>query len=112
MIPGFQSSLHFHKKKCETFFVTRGSLHLELYRLLPVAEKQDVFDARFDERLIEIGSKENLILTSHVGAITIDPLIVHRFSSGNSEIAEFIETSTPDELSDSYRLTLSGAIHK
>ena len=83
---GFRCSLHYHKKKDETFYILTGKV------------------------LIEIVGNFGAPDTEHVmlpgGSINIAPYIQHRFTG--LEDSEIIEFSTHHEDSDSYRLTKSG----
>lgn len=106
---GMACSIHYHKKKTETFFVTAGTLLLEIYRPLPG------FDLR-------TGGNSPLVLSDYdrpifkrlhqgSGPVTIRPFVAHRFWVLN-EVCQFDETSTPDDPADSYRLVESGPIPK
>ena len=73
---GFRCSLHFHKKKDEVFFVTRGCVYLELGD---------------GERLMRAGDHHH-----------IPAGVEHRF--WGVEDSEIIEFSTHHEDEDSYRI--------
>ena len=92
---GLACSVHFHAKKTETFFVVRGVLALEL------------FTSGWD-KLHHIARRGPLLLTMLAGQhITIKPNIAHRFWAPTG-IVRFIEASSHDEASDSYRLIPAG----
>lgn len=79
---GFRCSLHYHKNKDETFFVTKGKVLLELD----------------GEKIILLPGEAQLVL----------PNQKHRFTGlRDSEIIEF---STHHEDSDSYREEYSGKL--
>ena len=82
-----QSSIHYHRKKIETFKVLEGKLLLELWD-------------RYGKGLIEI-----LTLTPTDNPITLEPYEAHRFLTDTK--AKFIEFSTPDYKDDTVRIKLS-----
>lgn len=93
--PGFQSSLHYHKIKTETFLVVAGRVKLELlpyYYTHP--DQADVVQVR---RL------------QPYQAITLNPFTPHRFST-ISEEAVIVEASTEHSDDDVVRLEDSRAI--
>ncbi len=77
---GFKSSLHYHKNKDETFYVTKGKVLLELTK---------------DRIIMNPGDLQR-----------IRPGQIHRFSG--LEDSEIIEFSTHHEEEDSYRIEKSG----
>ncbi len=80
---GFQCSMHFHKKKDETFYVLKGKV------------------------LLELGSSKWVMNPGE--SLLIPPGAQHRFTGlENSEILEF---STHHEDEDSYRITESRAVN-
>lgn len=93
---GMACSIHYHKKKKETFYVLSGKLHLQLFRQISPGSTDCFID---DEIRLRVGE-----------AITIDPLTPHRFWSLESQPCDFIEFSTPDDPQDSYRLVEAGPI--
>lgn len=88
--PGFQCSIHFHQKKNETFVLIEGSL-----------------DVAFWE---PDSTKHSMRLDNPLSALVLPACTPHTFSvpkdQGFNSI--FLESSTPDDPSDSYRLTRSG----
>lgn len=91
-------SIHYHKRKNETFLILRGSLEFELW----LSENPRPH------------SLEHFTLAEHKtllpnDSITLHPYQAHRFWT-TTEVTEFIEFSTYDEPSDSYRLKESGDI--
>jgi D-lyxose ketol-isomerase len=87
---GHQVSLHWHAQKCETFILIKGNLILEI--LEPSSDKH-VF-----------------LLETPFSSITLQPQTPHTFyvPDGQKEETIFIESSTPDDPNDNYRLTKSG----
>src|SRR3989344_6588214 len=79
---GYRSSLHFHKKKHETFYILDGKIILELENI---------------SKLMKAGEVHN-----------ISPGEKHRFTP--LENSKLIEFSTHHEDSDTYRETESGKI--
>ena len=84
---GFRCSIHYHRKKDETFYILTGKVLVEVV--------QD-FGA----------DKEHIMLPGSI--IHIAPFVSHRFTG--LEDSEIIEFSTHHEDSDSYRLTESGKV--
>jgi D-lyxose ketol-isomerase len=84
---GMACSVHYHKKKTETFHILRGHLHLQLFSLERRLQEQTVLNAG--------------------DSLTLAPLTPHRFWAAD-ELCEFIEFSTTDAPEDSYRLIDSG----
>jgi len=82
---GFRCSLHYHKKKDETFYILKGKVLFEV---------AGDFGAHDREQVMLPGD-----------SIHIVPFITHRFTG--LEDSEIIEFSTHHEDSDSYRLTES-----
>lgn len=79
---GFRCSIHYHKKKDETFYIIKGKI------------------------LMETDKEKRIMLPGY--SILITPYTKHRFTGlENSEIIEF---STHHEDSDSYRGEPSGAV--
>jgi D-lyxose ketol-isomerase len=86
---GMACSIHYHKKKTETFHILKGRLHLQLFTL----------EGKFlTERDLTVGD-----------SLTLPPLTPHRFWAAD-EVCEFLEVSTQDAPEDSYRLVDSGPI--
>ena len=80
---GFRCSMHCHKIKDETFYITKGKVLLEYG----------------DEKIIMIPGDAKLI----------EPNMYHRFTG--LEDSEIIEFSTHHEDTDSYRKELSGQVN-
>ena len=79
---GFRCSIHYHKKKDETFYIIKGKV------------------------LMETDGKKQTMLPGD--SIHITPMLKHRFTGlENSEIMEF---STHHEDEDSYRVEESGKV--
>lgn len=103
---GWQSSIHYHVKKTETFYVLSGQLVLELYR--PKYGLADLSEeTRVPPGFAEIVLSISTVLKAGNG-MTLDPLTMHRFWSLTSEGCKFVEFSTPDDPEDSYRVVESG----
>ena len=77
--PGFQSSLHYHEKKTETFLVMSGVVCLES----PPGNVTQLLPGDF---------------------FTLKPFVSHRFWSSNSRTALVVEASTHHDDSDVVRL--------
>jgi cupin fold WbuC family metalloprotein len=84
---GNACSIHFHKNKTETFHVLRGKLEFERF---------DAAGALVKRMVLHAGD-----------TLTLGPNTPHRFWVID-EVCDFIEFSTHDDLSDSYRLVPSG----
>ena len=106
------SSLHYHRSKTETFLITRGCLMLEIWRKHNGTEATPMSNGKFTQQGDERWLHENTFRMEADDKITIPPLIPHRFWAGFGELAEFIEFSTPDQPSDSYRILLAGPAPK
>ena len=94
---GVSSSIHYHKKKEETFYVLKGSLVLEVY---PKCDPEKVNESNLPSPEVRYMKEGDII--------RLVPLVPHRFWAGRSEVAEFIEVSTTDDPNDSYRIRKSG----
>jgi len=86
--PGFQSSLHYHQEKDETFYIEQGIITLEVGSTLPLERYTLLPGAKFHLR----------------------PYLPHRFSNLNEDAASFLEVSTFDSPQDNFRLTESKVI--
>jgi len=84
---GYQSSLHYHKDKDETFYIIKGSMFLE----------------------VENNSTWELILLGKGDIIDIPKGVKHRFSTFDDDCI-FIEFSSHHDDNDTYREELSGKI--
>lgn len=78
-----KGNFHYHKKKDETFFVIDGVLGIDFFD-----DETSVF---------------NSITLQQGQSFRVKPNVKHRFTGLNSEGCQFIEVSTHDEESDSYR---------
>jgi len=89
----YRCSMHYHKIKDETFYLTKGKILLETYAS---KEKDD-----YQKLIMNVGDSYRVL-----------PGIPHRFTG--LEDSEIIEFSTHHEDEDSYRLEgmLSGKIKK
>jgi mannose-6-phosphate isomerase-like protein (cupin superfamily) len=86
---GYRCSMHMHKVKDETFFVTRGRMLFEI----------EGKGGRVAKRILRAGSVQH-----------VPPGTWHRFSGITT--TEFFEFSTRHEDSDSYRKEESGRVPK
>ena len=95
-------SIHYHKKKRETFYILSGSLILELY-----SEPFEVINSNFQETLDSLLAFEQVqckVVRMDPGdSIFIDILTPHRFI-GLADETHFIEFSTQHFEDDSYRI--------
>jgi D-lyxose ketol-isomerase len=93
--PDFQSSLHYHKVKTETFLVVAGKVKLELLPYFKTQPDQfDVIQVRF---------------LQPYQSITLAPFTPHRFRSVGGD-AVIVEASTFHSDEDVVRLEESRAI--
>jgi D-lyxose ketol-isomerase len=93
---GNASSIHYHKLKHETFYISRGCLALEVF----------TFEGK------TLSSEPVARINMATGTvITLPAYTPHRFWA-EKEVAEFVEISTPDDPADSYRLVKSGPAPK
>jgi len=86
--PGMQVSLHWHAVKKETFILIDGSLTIKT----------------IDRTAKPTETK----LTKRFDSFTLEPNVPHTFYTEEDRDAIFIEVSTVDESSDSYRILSSG----
>ena len=84
--PGFQSSLHYHKHKRETFLVTQGNVHLEVISGYRVGQER--------KKLVVLGPGR---------FYTLDPYVPHRFTAIGDR-AMIVEASTRHDDRDVFRL--------
>ena len=89
-----QSSIHFHKKKHETFYIGCGNLCIEIYEPIENATVKAVL--------------LNKLSLSANESITIPALTPHRFYAQDGYSCSFLEVSTHDDPEDSYRIVPSG----
>ena len=85
---GYQSSIHWHVRKTEVFYVELGSMKVEYW---------------------EKDGKKKYIMLEEGQSIKIEPGTPHRFIGENKNCI-FYEFSTYDRRPDSYRLSRSGKI--
>ena len=87
--PGFKCSLHFHRKKNETFVLIQGHLHVEFYE--------------------PDSTKHEGLLTEPLSSLILPSCTPHTFSVPKDQEypSIFIESSTEDDRGDNYRLTKS-----
>lgn len=100
------SSVHFHERKTETFYVERGTLEVEVFRPWPADFKKSG-KADFTDKsplLLDYGTS-----VQPGGILTILPLVPHRFYT-LGEIVIFKEFSTWDDPEDSYRVIQAGPL--
>jgi mannose-6-phosphate isomerase-like protein (cupin superfamily) len=100
---GEASSIHYHMKKTETFFVLDGDLKLEIW-LPRMGCKDKLAAGTIDNNDIKLGRTMRLRPGE---AVTLEPLVPHRFWA-NGVRTRFVETSTPDSPDDSYRIVVAG----
>jgi D-lyxose ketol-isomerase len=93
-------SVHYHKRKVETFYELVGNLRIQLWKFKTGCFGEDSLDA------IELTS-DSVLRVGH--ALTIYPYIPHRFWSVCGQ-CRFVEFSTPDSPDDSYRIIPSGLV--
>jgi mannose-6-phosphate isomerase-like protein (cupin superfamily) len=84
---GYYCSLHLHREKEETFTLLKGKLKITT--------------------ISKAGEESHLVLENPGDSLTIKPMTPHTFKSleGN---ATFLECSTEDKVTDSYRIYPSG----
>jgi mannose-6-phosphate isomerase-like protein (cupin superfamily) len=87
MHPNAECSLHFHRDKAEVFTLIQGKLEVTF------------FDST--------GKKHTTILENILDSLILPPCTPHTFKAVSKEPAIFVESSTLDDPSDSYRLSRS-----
>lgn len=98
---GNACSIHYHRKKEETFHILRGSLRLIIWKF------KNTRDGDVYENL-----RKMLDTTLHIGdTITIAAYSPHQFFVQGAQCADFLECSTPDDPEDSYRVMSSGPLN-
>lgn len=93
VLPGWRCSFHYHALKTETFLVQSGVLELE------------------DQLVTTEGALLGMPQTRVLGPgarVILEPFTAHRFRAVTAEPCVFLEVSTQDLESDSYRLEPSG----
>lgn len=99
VLPGKQCSVHYHKKKKETFYIINGELLLTYS--LPNQTMLEINDyVLFWKTIADI---KTLVLKKGE-SFTIETLTLHKFTSNTNYPCDFIEFSTHHEESDSYRI--------
>lgn len=93
--PGWQSSMHFHKIKTETFLVVAGRVKLEVMRGFRTSPDSE--------------TAIHTIRLKPYQAYTLEPYTPHRFSAIDGE-AVVVEASTKHDDEDVVRLEESRAI--
>jgi D-lyxose ketol-isomerase len=94
---GKASSVHYHRKKKETFHVLEGYVEIEVWSCTDKYGSND---------LGHWGRTTRATLAPGM-SLTLDPLVGHRFWA-KREIAKIIEFSMFDEPNDTYRLIDAG----
>ncbi len=92
--PGYQSSLHYHQEKDETFVVVAGKLVLEL---------EEVATA-------DRGGYTSTLVLEAGEQCRVIPGVAHRFWAGDDRACIFLEVSTYDDPDDNYRIVPSGPL--
>ena len=101
VVPGFQSSIHYHQEKTETFLAQEGLLELELWRFAD-------YVLTTDPPQHPLVDHRKMILWPG-DSITLPPYTPHRFSCASAhEVSVFYEFSSHDDPEDSYRIEPSG----
>lgn len=90
VLPQKYCSVHYHKNKKETFYVTKGELSLQ-------------YSVNLNKDIWDLGLVEILVLRQGE-SFTIDPYTAHRFTSNTGYPCDFIEISTHHDDNDSYRI--------
>jgi len=99
---GIASSIHFHKKKHETFRILKGKLFIQVF--LMWNKKLPVFFPKPSGLDYELCKA--VMLPGEI--LTLPPFVAHRFWA--FEPTEFLEASDHDNLEDTVRLVPSGPI--
>ena len=82
--PGHSSSMHYHAKKHETFYILEGGLRVE------------IINTETPERTMNVLKKGDVFV--------IDRFVPHQLSPVGENAVKFIEISTFHRDSDSYRI--------
>lgn len=85
VLPKKYCSFHYHKNKKETFYVINEELLLEYSNNIDFSESKKI--------ILKKGQ-----------SFTIDPLVLHRFTSNTNAPCDFIEFSTHHDDNDTYRI--------
>ena len=98
VLPTKWCSVHYHRKKIETFYVISGQLYLEYSEDLRIKTIQNL--QLFWDNIAE----KKVMILKKGDYLTINRWTPHRFTSNTNEPCDFIEGSTHHEDSDSYRI--------
>ena len=99
---GKKCSIHYHKVKKETFYVTSGRMTVELYDH-PFRIDNDDLEKTVEE-LVGAGQLQTEVVEMAIGdSLLIEPGTPHRFI-GIAKTTRFIEFSTQHFEEDSYRI--------
>jgi len=90
VLPNKWCSVHYHKNKKETFYITSGELYIQYSNSL---ELDDWLHEKYEQLVLRQGE-----------SLTLESLTAHRFTSNTNYACDFIEISTFHEDSDSYRI--------
>jgi len=105
---GKKCSIHFHRKKHETFYPVGGLVSLEFWPEVDdsLLENPESFERlSSDERKKFLLSKKECFLSaSRPNSFVIPPLLPHRFTGMDSFGSELLEVSTQHFEEDSYRI--------
>jgi mannose-6-phosphate isomerase-like protein (cupin superfamily) len=111
VVPEKWCSFHYHKNKKETFYVTRGELLLVHARYSDHIENmvKSSHDPRWDwiHNFPEKSDMYYQFKTQVLKAgdsLTIEPYVLHTFTTNTSKPCDFVEASTFHEDADSYRV--------
>jgi mannose-6-phosphate isomerase-like protein (cupin superfamily) len=111
VVPDHWCSFHYHKNKKETFYVIGGELlliHAKYSEDLAKKVKESNnprwdWQKSFPEKSDLYYSFKTTIL-SKGDRLTIEPYVLHSFTTNTSEPCDFVEISTFHEDSDSHRV--------
>ena len=104
VLPSKWCSVHYHKKKKETFYVIKGELLLEYSTNLNM-EYWTCYISSYSPNCHTLWNNFPFQRILREGdSFTLDTMTAHRFTSNLSTPCDFIEFSTHHEDSDSYRI--------
>ena len=111
VVPDHWCSFHYHKNKKETFYVIGGELlliHAKYSEDLAKAVKESNnprwdWQNSFPEKS-DLYYKFKTITLSKGDCLTIEPYVLHSFTTATSEPCDFVEISTFHDDSDSHRV--------
>ena len=109
--PGANCSIHFHKNKSENFCVIRGILRVEMWPQLPedYGQKEESSILTINPRVDLVDPFDPLEMRN-ANHIIIPQRTPHRFTGLSEYPTLFVESSTFDEASDSYRIIESNQV--